>query len=284
MRKLTHKEQEMVLQLAEDRLKELLEQRTSMVDPFVPYVLEDYAEEEQLIYQEANLLCEKLYANKQIDLVHYLGMENDYSIKNRQLVTFVQTTRHERVAMHIAYLMKQKAIEELKAMGYRPAQDYLAELFLPEYKKAIFTPKNETVIPPAEYVSYIFRALSKVEEHLKEGTSRKLSKDEIIMHDELWGAFMDCFTSKEVKVAKEMYAMLWKTSHLDMAQEMAFAEGEEEMNEEVMNRMRKDMLRVNMIIVKSLCNENYPDGRVNEEMSMSYLTAHAEDIIWHEFK
>ena len=140
----------------------------------------------------------------------------------KALVTFVQTTRHERVAMHIAYLMKQNAIEELKAMGYRPAQDYLAELFLPEYKKAIFTPKNETVIPPAEYVSYIFRALSKVEEHQKEGTSRKLSKDEIIMHDELWGAFMDCFTTKEVKVAKEMYAMLWKTSHLDMAQEMAF--------------------------------------------------------------
>lgn len=255
-----------------------------MVDPFTPYDLDDCDEEEQPIYQEANLLIEKLYNNKQIDLMHYLGMENDYSIKNHPLVNFVQTTRHERVAMHIAYLMKQKAIEELKDMGYRPAQHYLAELFFPEYKKAIFTPKNETVIPPVEYISYIIEALSNVDEHLMEGASRKLSKDEIILHDELWGVFMDCFTDKEEKVAKEMYAMLWKTSHLDMAQEMAFATGEEEVNEENKNRMRKDMLRVNMTVVKSLCKENYPDGRVNEEVSMNYLTAHAEDIIWHEFK
>lgn len=284
MKRLSYIEQRMVLQLAENRLSELFEQRTSMVDPFVPYNLDDYTEEEQPIYKEANLLSEKLYNNKQIDLMHYLGIENDYSIKNLPLVTFVQMTRHERVAMHIAYLMKLKAIDEMKAMGYRPAQDYLAELFLPEYKKAIFTPKNETIIPPAEYVAYIIDALSTVEEHLAEGSSRKLSKDEIIMHDELWGVFMDCFTNKEEKVAKEMFAMLWKTSHLDMAQEMAFTTEKKEIKEEDKNRMRKEMLRVNMIIVKSLCNENYPDGRINEEVSDKYLTAHAEDIIWHEFK
>lgn len=284
MKNLSYKDQKMVLQLAENRLNELFEQRTSMVDPFVPYDLDDYDEEEQPIYQEANLLCERLYTNKQIDLMHYLSVDNDYSIKNRPLVTFVLTTHHVRVAMHIAYLMKQKAIEDLKAMGYRPAQHYLAELLCMEYKKAIFTPKNETIIPPAEYVSYIIEALSNVNEHLVEGASRKLSKDEIIMHDELWGVFKDCFTDKEIKVAKEMYAMLWKTSHLDMAQELTFTTGEEKINEEDKNRMRRDMLRVNMIIVKSLCNENYPDGRVNEEVSMNYLTAHAEDIIWHEFK
>ena len=265
MKYLQYKDRKVVLQLAENRLTELLRQRTSLVDPFVPYDLYDFAEDEQPLYAEANRLCEKLWRNKPIDLMHYLGLENDYSLKNQPLVTFVMTTRYERIAMHLAYLMKLAAIEAIKAMRYRPAQDYLADLFLPEFMKALFQPKNETEIPPELYVETILHALQTIDKHLMEGKSLKLSQDEIILHDELCGVFMDCFIDKEIKVAKQLHRLLWKDSHFALT-----------------DSMRKDMLKVNLISIKTLCNDHYPDGRNNEDMSDYYLAAHAEDVLWCE--
>lgn len=284
MRKLTSKERKNILEEAENNLQNQQEQMIAFKASYTPIDPNTIEEEHRYLCRAIDKFCQSLWDLQEFDQEYYLGFSGEFSIENTGLVTWLSTTQYKRVAMFVSYIMKKEATEMLERLRYRPAQDYLAELWSEKSKKALFRPHHETM-PAEEYIETILNALTQVKEHIEDGHRIGLRYlDEIILHDELYGGMMDCFIPETMAIAHEIFVFISENAIVEKS----------EYNFEALSWFEQpESLRQEFDRVHELCAEKfreigkkyYPDGRLNEgSLAFSYLMAHAEDAMWGNWR
>ena len=149
-------------------------------------------------------LCHDLGLHFTFDLKKAFGVKNLLWVTNKQLVEWLSTTPYERIAMHMAYIMKKFATSAYAFAHYQPAQDELAELFSSEYGCLVHDPNN-TEIPPRAYVKTIIDAILRIERHWQRGRRLKLRPDLVMLHDEIYGLVPRQFDKWVLKAAQALY-------------------------------------------------------------------------------
>ena len=159
-------------------------------------------------------LCHDLSLHFTFDLEDAFGIKNnhplgysDFSVSNKRLVEWLCATKHERIAMHTAYIMKKQATAMYARCHYLPAQDCLAELFSVEHNCLVGDPDN-TKMPPRAYINKVIETMLQIERHWKQGRRRKLNAEVVILHDEIYGIVPRQFSSEVLKAAQALFDYL----------------------------------------------------------------------------
>ncbi len=171
--------------------------------PGQPALTDDEKNRLQLITEVA-ALCHDLCLHFTFDLRQTIGVANNFSVSNKRLVEWLCTTKHERIAMHTAYIMKKQATAMYARCHYLPAQDCLAELFSVEHNCLVGDPVN-TKMPPRAYINKVVETMLQIERHWKQGRRRKLNAEVVILHDEIYGMVQQRFSSEVLKAAQSLY-------------------------------------------------------------------------------
>ena len=153
-------------------------------------------------------LCHDLSLHFMFDLKEAFGIKNDFWVSNKQLVEWLTTTPHERIAMHTAYIMRKFAINKYEAEHYLPAQDAIAEIFLKGY--GVLDRPNNTKIPPRIYANAIIEELRRVERHWQRGRRLKLNPEVVILHDEIYGVVPRQFDKGVLAAAQALFDYMEK--------------------------------------------------------------------------
>ncbi len=231
----------------------------------------------QLI-QEVAGLCHDLSLHFTFDLKEAFGIrKNDFWVSNKQLVEWINTTPHERIAMHTAYTMKRFAIGVYESLHYLPAQDELAELFSLEYDELVLTPYN-TRIPPRAYVRTILDALLHIERHWQRGRRLKLSPDLVMLHDEICGVVPRQFDKGVLEAAQALYDYMdtQLQGRLVLKDYNFNASSWEEQPEQVRHTW-DEVLRHFAEKVREVRSQYLGEGWIaDDSLAFSYLMAHAE--------
>lgn len=151
------------------------------------------------------------------DIVNHMPLElnqlgivaeaDDMFVDNEPLVNWIETTKYESIAVHLAYTLYQTAINQMIECFYQPAQDYLAELICKEDCTLIQRPIMEDVPAPL-YIKTIITALKAIDHHISEGLAMGLCPEEIFIHDDIYGHFVENFDKDIVEVAKRLNSYL----------------------------------------------------------------------------
>lgn len=156
-------------------------------------------------------LCHDLALHFTFDLNDAFGIKSknmlgysDFSVSNKQLVEWITTTEYERIAMHVAYIMKKFAIGVYEGLHYLPAQDALAELYSMEHHELVRQP-DDTKMPPRDYVKTILDEMLRIERHWQRGRRLKLRPDLVMLHDEIYGVVPYQFDKGVLQAAQELY-------------------------------------------------------------------------------
>ena len=150
-------------------------------------------------------LCHDLSLHFTFDLKEAFGFrKNDFWMTNKQLVEWLATTEYERIAMHVANIMRKHAINVYAYGHYQPAQDALAELFSMEYSESVREPNN-TKMPARGYVKAIIDALQQTERHWQRGRRLKLNPELVMLHDEIYGVVPRQFDKGVLAAAQALY-------------------------------------------------------------------------------
>ena len=215
-------------------------------------------------------LCHDLSLHFTFDLTEAFGIKNYWWVSNKQLVEWLSTTEYERIAMHIAYIMKKFAIGVYEYGHYQPAQDALAELFSAEYSELVRDPKR-TKIPPRDYVKTIVDAILQIERHWQRGRKLKLRPDLIMLHDEIYGVVPRQFDKGVLQAAQALYHYMENDVYGRMTGNNPFAP-------EVMKLFAKK--------VREVRSKYLAEGWVaDDSLEFAYLMAHAQNCgygIWCE--
>ena len=171
--------------------------------PGQPPLTDDEKNRLRLIVEVAGL-CHDLCLHFTFDLKQAFGVVNNFSVSNKRLVEWLYTTKHERIAMHTAYIMKKQATGMYARCHYLPAQDELAELYSVEHNCLVGNPDN-TKMPPREYINKVIEAMLQIERHWKQGRRRKLNAEVVILHDEICGMVPERFSSEVLKAAQALF-------------------------------------------------------------------------------
>ena len=171
-----------------------------------PALTDDEKNRLRLIVEVA-ALCHDLCLHFTFDLRQTIGVANNFSVSNKRLVEWLCATKHERIAMHTAYIMKKQATAMYARCHYLPAQDCLAELFSVEHNCLVGDPDN-TKMPPRAYINKVIETMLQIERHWKQGRRRKLNAEVVILHDEIYGIVPRQFSSEVLKAAQALFDYL----------------------------------------------------------------------------
>lgn len=149
-------------------------------------------------------LCHDLALHFEFDLRGYLGVRNDWRIRNKRLVEWLTDTEHGQIAVHTSYVMKKHAIDMYEDMHYLPAQDALAMLFSKELRQRLGRPTG-VQRQPKVYVEAITSELLRIERHWQRGKRLGLEPEVVILHDEIWGVVPRQFSSGVLRAAQELF-------------------------------------------------------------------------------
>ena len=136
----------------------------------------------------------------------------DFFIVMRDLA---RSLPYRRVAMYIAYRLRNAATGRMCSYCYLPAQDHLAEMWSVEFKTLIRQPYN-TELSADDYTRTIINILEDVNTHIAKGYAMGLVDDEIIVHDCIYGFFVTEFDSEIVDVARRIVAFIKENMHVDI--------------------------------------------------------------------
>ena len=215
-------------------------------------------------------LCHDLSLYYTFDLKEAFGIKNNWWVSNKQLVEWLSTTEYERIAMHIAYILRKFAIDVYVYGHYQPAQDALAELFSAEYSELVRDPKR-TKIPPRDYVKTIVDELQQIERHWQRGRKLKLRPDLVMLHDEIYGVVPLRFDKVVLAAAQALYDYMDREVYGRMTGNNPFAP-------EVMKLFAKK--------VREVRSKYLAKGWVaDDSLEFAYLMAHAQNCgygIWRE--
>jgi hypothetical protein len=215
-------------------------------------------------------LCHDLSLHFTFDLKEAFGIKNNWWVSNKQLVEWLSTTEYERIAMHIAYILRKFAIDVYVYGHYQPAQDALAELFSAEYSELVRDPKR-TKIPPRDYVKTIIDAILQIERHWQRGRKLKLRPDLIMLHDEIYGVVPRQFDKGVLQAAQALYDYMDKEVYGRLTENDDFAP-------EVMKRFAEK--------VREVRSAYFAKGWLTDDsLEFAYLMAHEQNCgygIWRE--
>ena len=223
----------------------------------------------RLILEVAGL-CHDLSLHFTFDLKEAFGVKNDFWVSNKQLVEWLTTTKYERIAMHMAYILKKHATGVYAYGHYQPAQDELAELYSMEYHELVRDP-DRTKIPPQGYVKTIIDEMLRIERHWQRGLKLKLRPDLIILHDEIYGVVPRQFDKGVLQAAQALYDYMDKEVYGRLT-------GNEDFAPELMKRFAEK--------VREVRDQYLAEGWVaDNSLEFAYLMAHAQNCgygIWRE--
>ncbi len=215
-------------------------------------------------------LCHDLSLYYTFDLKEAFGIKNNWWVSNKQLVEWLSTTEYERIAMHIAYILRKFAIDVYVYGHYQPAQDALAELFSAEYSELVRDPKR-TKIPPRDYVKTIIDAILQIERHWQRGRKLKLRPDLVMLHDEIYGVVPLRFDKVVLAAAQALYDYMDREVYGRMT-------GDNPLAPEVMKLFAQK--------VREVRSAYLAEGWVaDDSLEFAYLMAHAQNCgygIWRE--
>lgn len=223
----------------------------------------------RLILEVAGL-CHDLSLHFTFDLKEAFGVKNDFWVSNKQLVEWLTTTKYERIAMHMAYILKKHATGVYAYGHYQPAQDELAELYSMEYHELVRDP-DRTKIPPQGYVKTIIDEMLRIERHWQRGLKLKLRPDLIILHDEIYGVVPRQFDKGVLQAAQALYDYMDKEVYGRLT-------GNDDFAPELMKRFAEK--------VREVRDQYLAEGWVaDNSLEFAYLMAHAQNCgygIWRE--
>ncbi len=149
-----------------------------------------------------------------------LSAPDEFFVDNAELVDFVLHSKYERIAAHVACIMKKQAVEAMEDAGYQVARDYINKVWYEDGKVWVKEP-NDKGVPAKEYAKLVIDALNKVEEHLRDGLQRNIPQDVIFVHDELYGKVTDKYDSVALSAAKEIVNYIDNTTYRKSTGQMA---------------------------------------------------------------
>ena len=239
----------------------------------------------RLILEVAGL-CHDLSLHFTFDLKEAFGVKNVWWVSNKQLIEWLNTTMYERIAMHVAYIMKKHAISVYEYGHYQPAQDAMAELFSMEYREMVRDPQR-TKISPCDYVKTIVDALQQIERHWQRGRRLKLRPDLVMLHDEIYGVVPRQFDKGVLAAAQALYdymdrevqgRLVLKDYNDNATSWDEQPESVKSTTKEVLNRFAQK--------VREVRSEYLAEGWVRDDsLEFAYLMAHAQNCgygVWRE--
>ena len=261
-----------------DKGREPMYEDDPLMTPQGLHTLTDKERGELELIKEIAGLCHDLSLHFLFDLKEAFGMrKNDFDVSNKQLVEWVTTTEYERMAMHVAYIMRQDAINVYAYGRYQPAQDALAELFSSEHHELIREP-DSTAMPARGYVKTIIDALQQIERHWQRGRRLKLNPELVMLHDEIYGVVPLQFDKGVLAAAQALYdymdtelcgRLVMKEYNNNASSWNDQPESVRSATTEVLNRFADK--------VREVRAEYLAEGWVaDDSLSFSYLMAHAQ--------
>ena len=212
----------------------------------------------RLIVEVAGL-CHDLGLHFKFDLKEVFGIRGNFWVSNKRLVEWLTTTEYERIAMHVAYTLRKRAINVYIHDHYQPAQDALAELFSSEYGEFVRDP-NWTKIPPRGYVKTIIDELLRIERHWQRGRRLKLNPQVVILHDEIYGFVPRQFDKGVLEAAQILYDYM-----------------EKEVKGKLVDNNTEGVLKRFAEKVREVREQHFAKGWLRDEsLEFAYLMAHAE--------
>ena len=212
----------------------------------------------RLIVEVAGL-CHDLILHFKFDLKEAFGIRGNFWVSNKRLVEWLTTTEYERIAMHVAYTLRKRAINVYIHDHYQPAQDALAELFSSEYGELVRDP-NWTKIPPRGYVKTIIDELLRIERHWQRGRRLKLNPQVVILHDEIYGFVPRQFDKGVLEAAQILYDYM-----------------EKEVKGKLVDNNTEGVLKRFAEKVREVREQHFAKGWLRDEsLEFAYLMAHAE--------
>lgn len=184
-------------------------------NPFLdPVARMQMTDEERLLcsfYVTLAGLCHDLALHYPFDPL-LLGIENaneDFLYSNEPLRGWFEITPFVHVAAHMAWIMRNATLRVVTDY-YQPAQDYLAEIRLPEL--GILNPNDlkKGRITPQDFSQAVLKRLKTLDDHVQEGARLGYCDEEIILHDELVGRVTDYYVEWMPDLVHELYHTLQK--------------------------------------------------------------------------
>lgn len=167
-------------------------------------------------------LCHDLVYHYDFDTMT-LGIKApaEFYVDNGKLVEFVLNTKYERVAAHVACIMRKQALHDMEDTGYQAAYDYIKKLRWEEKRTCVKEP-GDSGISPKEYAALAIETLSEVENHLSEGLlKKKLNQNVIFVHDELFGGFVNKYDAPALAAARELVHYIENTNYVKSTGQMS---------------------------------------------------------------
>ncbi len=215
----------------------------------------------RLIVEVAGL-CHDLGLHFMIDIKEAFGIRGNFWVSNKRLVEWLTTTEYERIAMHVAYTLRKRAINVYIHDHYQPAQDALARLFSSEYRELVRDP-DWTKIPPRGYVKTIIDELLRIERHWQRGRKLKLNPQVVILHDEIYGFVPRQFDKGVLEAAQILY------DYMDKEVKDRLKDADKNTIADVLGRFADKVSEVR--------EHHFGKGWLRDEsLEFAYLMAHAE--------
>jgi len=231
-------------------------------------------------------LCHDLSLHFTFDLKEAFGVKNDFWVSNKQLVEWLSTTEYERIAMHMAFILKKHATSVYALGHYQPAQDAMAELFSSEYGELVREP-HRTEIPSRDYVKIIIDELLRIERHWQRGRRLKLRPDLVMLHDEIYGVVPRQFDKGVLAAAQALYDYMDKELYGRLVlKDYDYNASSWSEQPESVRRITAEVLNRFADKVREVRSEYLAKGWLaDDSLEFAYLMAHAQNCgygIWRE--
>ena len=154
-------------------------------------------------------LCHDLVFHFVFDPEEAFGIPGEFGVLNKELVEWLSTTPHDRIAMYTAFALKRDANDKYCEIGYLTAQDATAEILAKGSCALILRPEDMedfgVKMLPRTYVKTILDTLLRIERHWERGQRLKLNPEVVMLHDDIYGFVPPRFNTQVIRAAQLLY-------------------------------------------------------------------------------
>ena len=122
-----------------------------------------------------------------------------FSLDNKELRNWLETTRFENVAAWVAYIVRRVELNKISNY-YDAAQDFYADSWYEwdDYEHGELSPRD--------FVKKVIAKVDELNAHVAEGKKQGMTMDEIVLHDAMWGLLPKDIDEELASIARETLA------------------------------------------------------------------------------